>query len=272
MIRRPYLISPVTSSQLSAAKVLLGDLHHTLSPLPNLTSADRKRCIKVGDYQAAFIEEIHALCKSNPKIMPQWHDLHDFYACMESLENLQKLQLHMMSIMETIDGALLGAKHDAMVYCLDYFHNLKIATKSGMPGLGKHLEKAKGHFKGGNRRKKDQIPDSIPVAIDQAADAAKVGGSVVVLDTAAMDVVSPEVEKSITSSGQPDYGNSYPLQAKEYDSTSKHRGDYLRPKPMSPLSRSVISGKVVEKPSETGNYRKKPRARGGKAIQRRKAR
>lgn len=165
MIRRPYLTSPITHTQLSAANALLGDLCDTLSPLPNLTKADRKQCIKVGDYQAAFMEEIFALCKANPKVMPQWHDLNDFYACMESLENLRKLQLYMMSIMETIDGALLGAKHDAMVYCLDYFHNLKIATKSSMPGLNKHLEKAKGHFRGGNRKKKEeQIPDAIPVA------------------------------------------------------------------------------------------------------------
>ena len=160
MLRNPWLKTPVDASHLNAATNLVNNLQSALPDLPNLTKEDKQSCIKVGDSQSMFMENIKDICVQRPNIMPAWHDLADYQSRVASLENLMGIQTQIMALIDEIDNALIGAKHDVMVYSLDYYHSLKRAKQSGMPGLNKLYERVRDHFKHSTgHAPEDQYPE-----------------------------------------------------------------------------------------------------------------
>ena len=160
MLRKPWLNTFVGGTHLNAVTILLNNVQTALPNLPNLTKEDKQACIKVGDPQAMFIEDIKDICIQRPTIMPAWHDLTDYHSRVASLENLMNIQTQLMGILDEIDNALVGAKHDAMIFSLDYYHSLKRAKQSGMPGLNKLYERVRDHFKHSTgHAPEDQYPE-----------------------------------------------------------------------------------------------------------------
>ena len=147
MLRKPWLNTFVGGTHLNAVTILLNNVQTALPNLPNLTKEDKQACIKVGDPQAMFMVDIRDICIQRPNIMPAWHDLTDYHNRAATLENLMNIQTQLMALNEEIDNALIGAKHDVMVFSLDYYHSLKRAKQSGMPGLNKLYERVRDHFK-----------------------------------------------------------------------------------------------------------------------------
>ena len=149
MLRNPWLHRAVTVTDVGVVTNMVSNVQGTLDGLPNLTADDKLICIKVGDPQAEFMHDIHKICILKPKVMPAWHDINDFYSRIGTMNNLMEIQSQLMGLLEMVDNALIGAKHDSMVFCLDYYHSLKRAKQSGMPGLHKHYVKVRDHFKTG---------------------------------------------------------------------------------------------------------------------------
>ena len=179
-MRNPWLKTPVDASHLNAATNMVNNLQTSLPDLPNLTKEDKQTCIKVGDPQAMFIVDIKDICAQRPNIMPSWHDLSDYQSRVTSLENLMGIQTQLMALIDEIDNALIGAKHDVMLYSLDYYHSLKRAKQSGMPGLNKLYERARDHFRhSAGLAPEDQYPDTNGGGTSEDTGAATDGNTVI---------------------------------------------------------------------------------------------
>jgi hypothetical protein len=90
------------------------------------------------------------------------------------------IQTQLMALIDEIDNALIGAKHDVMVYSLDYYHSLKRAKQSGMPGLNKLYERARDHFRHSTGLSpEDQYPDINSGGTSEDPGAATDGNTVI---------------------------------------------------------------------------------------------
>ncbi|MFN8394591.1 MAG: hypothetical protein U0176_07970 [Bacteroidia bacterium] len=171
MLKKAWLDSPVNVTHVNAIANLVSSAQGALPVFPNVTSKDKGSCIKVGDPQMQFIADIHEICQAHPKVMPAWHDLVDYYTRIGNVKNLVAMQIKLMSLVETIDNALFVAKHDAMQMSLDYYKGLKIARKSGMPGLEGLYEKCRDHFKKSTgMTPEEQYPDENTDGEDSGED------------------------------------------------------------------------------------------------------
>jgi hypothetical protein len=172
MVRQPWLNAPVTAYHADLATQVIGTLRTAYASfLTNLTPEDKSGCLKVGVAQLGMMRQIKRICILHPDVMPRYHDLVDYYNRNDTVENLLTIKATVSSLLEAIDGTLVGAQDDGLRMGLDYYYGLKRATKSSMPGLRKHYMEVRDNFiHGTGQTPEDQFPET-----PETPDAPKTG-------------------------------------------------------------------------------------------------
>lgn len=126
-----------------------------LPHLVNLSKSEKQVLPKLGDKTVAFVNKALMHMEQNPDLVPQYINLEDLKVDMEAVKNLKELQATLNQISDTANDSLMFSGSEAYMAVLTFYHNLKGAAKSNVPGAELIYDDLKVRFPGGKKSKED---------------------------------------------------------------------------------------------------------------------
>lgn len=106
--------SALTALQKSDIQAKVNDIKLILTFLINLTPAERKKLLKMGDKSVSFVQETLAALKANPTVVPASFDVTEFEKDLTLYKDLIDILGFLRPLFEGIDDTVLALSNELM--------------------------------------------------------------------------------------------------------------------------------------------------------------
>ncbi|MBK5285397.1 MAG: hypothetical protein JJE25_08325 [Bacteroidia bacterium] len=122
--------SALTAAQKADIQTKINDIKLVLVFLINLTPAERKKLLKMGDKSVAYVQEVLAALQANPTIVPASFDLAEFKKDMFLYNDLLEILNYLRPLFEGIDDTMLALSNELMRQANSGYGFVKEAAKT----------------------------------------------------------------------------------------------------------------------------------------------
>ena len=132
---------------LEQAQSQVNMLARLLAPyLLNLTPAERKGRLKLGDKSLAFAQKSNDYAHSNPEFAPSYLNMQMFDIDMQDATGLRVLQMSLSQIITGIDDTVMVSGGESYNASLVFYNAVKQAAKQNVPGAKAIYEELKKRY------------------------------------------------------------------------------------------------------------------------------
>ena len=147
----------IPASVLAEAQTKVNEVAELLKPyLFNLTPAQRKERLKLGDKSLAFASKSYDYANSNSEFVPSYLDMEMFDIDMKDTTGLRVLLITLNQITTGIDDTVMISGGEAYNAALVFYNAVKQAAKQNIPGAKAIYEELKKRFPGRPSKKTEE--------------------------------------------------------------------------------------------------------------------
>ena len=106
--------SALTPAQKADIQLKVNDIKLILVFLINLTPAERKKLLKMGDKSVSFVQDTLAALKANPSVVPSGFDLIEFEKDLTLYNDLIEILSYLHPLFEGIEDTVLALSNELM--------------------------------------------------------------------------------------------------------------------------------------------------------------
>lgn len=128
--------------------------------LITLTPEQRQTLPKMGDKTIAFVNKAYEYAKQNPKIVPSYLNMEEFYKDVTAMNTFFQIVAPIQKLTEEIDDTMMLAGSEAYAAALAFYTALKAALAAGETGLKGVYEDMSVRFPGRGAKKTEQTTDN----------------------------------------------------------------------------------------------------------------
>jgi len=149
----------ISDADMADIQSQIADITQRLPFLVGLTPQERKRLNTIRHQKKLFVEQIVRSFEENQAILPGYLDAEAIRRDYELFEQLTELELIVGQLQEKLVHTRMLAGSEAYEGSLVFYHSLKRAAKSGLPGVQTVLEELKPFFEGQRRGGQSAVED-----------------------------------------------------------------------------------------------------------------
>jgi len=120
----------LTALQKTDVQTKINDIKLILVFLINLTPAERKKLLKMGDKSVAYVQEVVAALQANPAVVPASFDLSEFKKDLTLYSDLLEILNYLRPLFEGIDDTMLALSNELMRQANSGYGFVKEAAKT----------------------------------------------------------------------------------------------------------------------------------------------
>ena len=135
----------------------LASMEENLQPLLlfNLSPADRMSLVKMGDKTISFVQKALDYAGHNADLVPAYLNLAEARKDLALAADLAELHRRLERLLTAVEDTMMVAGSEAYEAALAYYHSVKGATRSNIPGTEAIISDLSKHFP---RRKPEKPP------------------------------------------------------------------------------------------------------------------
>ncbi len=138
----------ISDADMADIQSQIADITQRLPFLVGLTDQERKRLSSIRHGKKLFVEAVIRSFEDNQHVMLGYIDTESIRKDFELFQQLTDLELMVGQLQEKLSHTRMLAGSEAFQGSLVFYHSLKRAARSGLPGIQTVLDELKPHFDG----------------------------------------------------------------------------------------------------------------------------
>ncbi len=157
MTQQNLITVSIPQNELTEIKKAIATLQTKLIPrLKAIGNEERRELPKMGDKTVAFVSKALEHCDANPELVPQFLDINEFKADIDTVETLRSLHSPIEQLEKLLSDSMILAGSDAYSAALMFYNSVKYAKKSNVAKAGNIYDDLASRFPARGRHKAAQ--------------------------------------------------------------------------------------------------------------------